>query len=234
MFRTRLALEITLAASMVVVFDATSRAGEESPSVAESLDVANLIGKPVTNSRWVQIARVERVLFDPARGRATFVVLSFLDREEMLALPWDAIHVDARGRAQLTAGQKTLEAAPRFYGVRMMNAPPAASPSLPYPDETGSLGRSPVAFRIVSGSKGILQGTVTGRMSLPAEDGRQRAQALVDVGGETIRVDLGPEDELGMDVRTGDHLQVLGRYQAGKEFQAVEVRRGASAFKIER
>jgi hypothetical protein len=86
----------------------------------------------------------------------------------------------------------------------------------------------------VSGSKGILQGTVTALMSLPAQSGRRQARALMDVGGETIRVDLGPEDVLALTLRTGDHLQVLGRYQAGGDFQAVEVRRGTSAFKIER
>jgi hypothetical protein len=234
MFRTRLLLGTMLVSSILPFFDATSLAGEDSLTVARSLDVANLIGKPVTNSRWVQIARVERVLVDPSQGRATFVVLSFLDRDEMLALPWGALHIDASGRAQLTAGPKTLDAAPRFYGARMTNVSPSISPSLPYRYESPAAGPSPVSFRIVSGSKGILQGTVTGLMSLPDEAGRRHARALMDVGGETIRVDLGPENALALAVRTGDHLQVLGRYQAGKDFQAVEVRRGARTFRIER
>jgi hypothetical protein len=225
----------TLVLYLALVFSgSTCLAGDETSTVAQSLDVSNLIGKPVTNSRWVQIARVERVLVDPARGRATFVVLSFLDRDEMLALPWNALEIDAHGRARLTAGKKTLEAAPRFYGSRVGSASPAPSPDLPYSRQPDSPGPRALAYRIVSGGKGILQGTVTGRLSVPAENGARRAQALLDVGGESVRVDLGPEDELGLAVEPGDQLRVLGRFEAGRDFQAVEVRSGTSTFRIER
>jgi len=231
--RPALALGMSIAISMAVL-EKTSLASDELWAlVARSLDVANFIGKPVTNSRWEQIACIERVLVDPADGRATFVVLSFFDREEMLALPWNALEIDARGRARLTAGRETLERAPRFYGARG-NSLPSRFAELSFLDTPQEREASLPAFRIVSGGEGLLEGSVTGRFSLPAENGRRRAQALVDVGGETVRVDLGPEDGSAAAVRTGDHVQVLGRYQAGEEFKADEVRRGTSAFKIKR
>ncbi len=224
---------MTLAVSLAVL-EKTSL-GNDQPwaLVARSLDVANFIGKPVTNSRWEQIACIERVLVDPADGRATFVVLSFFDREEMLALPWNALEVDARGRARLTAGRGALEQAPRFYGARG-DALPSRFAELSFLDTPQEREASLPAFRIVSGGEGMLEGSVIGRVSLPAENGRRRAQALVDVGGETVRVDLGSEDGSAAAVRAGDHVQVLGRYQAGEDFQATEVRRGASTFRIER
>jgi len=86
---------------------------------------------------------------------------------------------------------------------------------------------------MVSGGKGMLQGTVIGRASLAAQNGRRRALALLDIGGETVRVDLGPEDGSAAAIRTGDHIQVLGRYGAGEEFEAVEVRRGATVFRMD-
>jgi len=173
------------------------------------------------------------VLVDPADGRATFVVLSFFDREEMLALLWNALEIDARGRARLTAGRRTLEQAPRLYGARG-DALPSRFAELSFLDTPQEREASLSAFRIVSGGEGMLEGSVIGRVSLPAENGRRRAQALVDVGGETVRVDLGAEDGSAAAVRAGDHVQVLGRYQAGEDFQATEVRRGASTFRIER
>jgi hypothetical protein len=164
----------------MAVFEKTSVASDPRwAAVAQSLDVAKLIGKPVTNSRWEQIARIERVLVEPSNGKATFVVLSFLDREEMLALPWNALEIDARGRARLTAGRETLERAPRFYGSR------DALPSRSADDGAQERGAGLPAFRIESGGEGMIQGTVVGLLSVPAENGRRRTQALLDIGGST-------------------------------------------------
>jgi hypothetical protein len=222
---------LTLGATLVIsmaVFEGKSVASDPPwASVAKSVDVRNLIGKPVTNSRWEQIARIERVLIEPADGRAAFVVLSFLDREEMLALPWNALEIDARGRARLKAGRETLDRAPRIYGSR------EGSPS-EYPNDGAQEPESGLAaFRIASGGEGMLQGRIVGRLSILLENSR-RAQALIDIGGETVRVDLGPEDGSAAAIEAGDHVQVIGRYRGKEEFEAVEIRRGGSAFRIAR
>jgi len=225
--RHRLTLGATLVIS-IAVFEGTSVASEPPwASVAQSLDVRNLIGKPVTNSRWEQIARIERVLIEPADGRAAFVVLSFLDREEMLALPWSALEIDARGRARLKAGRETLDRAPRIYGSR--DGSHSANPD----DGAQEPGTGLPGFRIASGGEGILQGRVVGRLSVLVENSR-RAQALIDIGGETVRVDLGLEDGLAAAIEAGDHVRVIGRYRGEEEFEAVEIRRGGSAFRIVR
>ena len=162
--RSALALGMTLVLSMAVLEERSLASDQPWALVARSLDVASFIGKPVTNSRWEQIACIERVLFDPADGRATFIVLSFLDREEMLALPWSALQIDARGRARLTAARGTLERAPRFYGARGSAFPsPFADSSLL--DTTEERGVDLPAFRIVSGGEGLLEGSVIGRFS---------------------------------------------------------------------
>jgi hypothetical protein len=55
--------------ALLTVLAGGSRAGESSwTGVARAVDVLDLIGKPVKNSRWEQIARIERVLVEPEDG----------------------------------------------------------------------------------------------------------------------------------------------------------------------
>jgi hypothetical protein len=220
---------------LLAVLASGIRAGE-SPwtEVARTIDVASLIGKPVTNSRWEQIARIERVLVEPTDGRAAFVVLSFLEREEMLALPWNAVEVDARGRARLTASREEIDRAPRLYGSRAGSAEPSRFADPASFDGVAERGSLLPSFRFVSGGEEMLQGTVVGRVSRAGENGEGRAWALLDIGGETLRIDLGREDGLAAAVMTGDRVQVLGRSRPGEEFEAIQVRRGASTFQVER
>jgi hypothetical protein len=105
----------------LAVFASRSRAGEAPwTEVARAVDVASLVGKPVTNSRWEQIARIERVLVEPEDGRAAFVVLSFLDRGEMLALPWDAVAIDARAGSPWTSdGIRSILCLPTTHGGKI-------------------------------------------------------------------------------------------------------------------
>ncbi|MGH9333937.1 MAG: PRC-barrel domain-containing protein, partial [Vicinamibacteria bacterium] len=195
--------------------------------------------KPVNNSRWEQVARVERLLFDPESGRATFVVVSFVGRDGLLAVPWREISVDSRGRARLVAEERALRQSIPFHGASVTDRPPRFEGDERLLDGEETRGTEP-GFRIESGDEAILQGTIVGRVSLPAEKGGRRAQALLDVGTETLRVDLGPEkvlDSWARSVGPGDQVRILARrteVEGGHEFMASEVRVQGATFVIER
>jgi hypothetical protein len=189
---------------------AVSAAAQDPPQsvLLRSVDTHDLIGKPVTGERWEQVARIERILLDPVSGRATFVVLSFVNRHELIAIPWEELVIDEVGRARLKRPRKSVEDGLRFYGSRTRILDGAEEPAI---DEAP---RSASRLTVTPDGDGLLEGVVTGRISLPRQNRGRRLFAVMEVGDRMIRVDLGPEEDLrkrNVRVNTGESLGVRGR-----------------------
>jgi hypothetical protein len=189
---------------------ATSMAAQAPPEsvLLRSVDAHDLIGKPVTGERWEQVARIERILLDPSSGRATFVVLSFVDREELIAIPWEELVVDEIGRARLKRPRRSVGDGLRFYGSRTRVVDERQEPTL----EEAS--RSSSRLAVTPDGDGLLEGVVVGRISLQKPDNGRHLLAVIEVGGRTLRVDLGPEADLrerNVEVNTGQTIGVRGQ-----------------------
>jgi hypothetical protein len=195
---------------LVSLCAASASPGAEAPPqslLLRSLDTHDLIGKPVTGERWEQVARIERLLLDPASGRATFVVLSFVNREDLIAIPWEELVIDDIGRARLKRPRRSVVDGLRFYGSRTR-----------FPDENVPLAldealRSSARLTVTPDGRGLLEGVVVGRVSLPQPDSGRHLFAVMEVGGRTLRVDLGSEEDLrkrNVQVNPGESLGVRG------------------------
>lgn len=213
MIRTGALLGILWPALALAAPSETPTPNPQVSSLVHSVDLLGLIGDPVTDSDWRQIARIERVLVDPGSGRATFVVVSFVDREGMFALPWNDLIIDERGRARL--GSRAVANGLRFYGPGGFETSRESSTAGTYP-RSSSPGLA--GFRVDEGAESLLQGLVVGSVLLPEENGERRLLVIVEAGTETVRVDLGPHerlDELNIRVEPGEAIQVRGH--AGPE-----------------
>jgi hypothetical protein len=192
--------------------------------------VASLLGKPVTNAKWEQVARVDSVLLDPSSGRVTYFILSFVDGNERMALPWSALSVDSRGRARLLTKRGGIQQA--LPTSRVASAP-AASDSL---DLAGLEGTpAPIGFKAESDGAAILQGRVTGRVTLPDTEGRSRVRLMVLAGTESVSVDLGTEEKLrgiGLEVQPGDVVQIEARKSVDGGLEASVVQHSRASFRI--
>ncbi len=220
------------AASILAAAIAEPQAIEERKALFSSLDVASLVGKPVTNSRWEQVARVDSVLLDPATGKVTFLILSFADGNERVALPWNALSLDARGRARLVSRTKGIpEGALRLGGI------PSAFSYSSSLDPTSLEGEpSPVASFKAEGAEGaLLQGKVTGTLNVPGEAGRRHIELMVSAGGESVRVDLGREEDLTDLVpalRPGEDVQIHAKRRGSGEYVASVIRFAGATFRM--
>jgi hypothetical protein len=219
-----------LLATAVILAADLSRA-QDRTALFSSLDVASLIGKPVTNAKWEQVARVDSVLLDPSTGRVTYFILSFVDGNERMALPWSAIAIDTRGRARLVSKKGALAL---LLPLGRLPSPTAVShPADPHPLEGAPL---PIAgFKAEGNGAAILQGRVTGRMTLPDGAGRRRVQLVVLAGTESVSVDLGAEEalrQMGLELRPGDDVQIEARKAGERVFAASVVRFDGATFRI--
>ena len=200
--------------------------------LSKSLDTSGLVGKPVTDGSWEPVARIDQVMIDPEDGRITFVVLSFVNRNLSVAVPWSAITVRDRGRIHLEMSEEELENQPRLYRVggetpgageernapSFDRAPDRAALEGPAPERFGSSMVSFSPTQLDTGSfspdqVGWLRGTVVGVISGPFHGESQRVILLVDSGSRTLRVDLAPESYLeltGVQIRPGDRIEIKG------------------------
>ena len=178
------------------------------------------------------MARVDSVLVDPSTGRVTYFILSFVDGNERMALPFRSLSIDTRGRARLVSKKGALAQA---LPLGRPPSPPSVSYPAggPYPLEGDSL---PIAgFKAEGNGAAILQGRVTGRMTLPDGAGRRRVQLVVLAGTESVRVDLGAEENLrqiGLELRPGDNVQIEARKAGEGELAASVVRFAGASFRI--
>jgi PRC-barrel domain len=210
---------------------AAPQAIEERKALFSSLDVASLVGKPVTNSKWEQVARVDSVLLDPATGKVTFFVLSFVDGNERVALPWNALSLDARGRARLVSRKGIPEGALRLGGI------PSASSYSSSLDPSALEGEPPrvVSFKAEGAGEAILQGKVTGTLSVPGNAGRRHVELMISAGGESVRVDLGREEDLKEIVsalRPGEDVQIQAKRRGSRDYVASIVRFAGATYRM--
>jgi hypothetical protein len=209
---------------------ASLSAAQDRTALFSSLDVASLIGKPVTNAKWEQVARVDSVLLDPSSGRVTYFILSFVDGNERMALPWSALSVDARGRARLLTKKGAIQQA--LPTSRFASAPAASD----LPDPAGLEGTpAPIGFKAESNGAAILQGKVTGRATLPDAEGRPRVRLMVFAGTESVSVDLGTEEklrEIGLALSPGDVVQIEARKSVDGGLRASVVQHSGASFHL--
>jgi hypothetical protein len=223
-----LAAAVTLASGIGAAQDRTA--------LFSSLDAASLIGKPVTDSKWEQVARVDSVLLDPETGKITFVVVSFVDGNERVALPWKAIELDHRGRAHLVSKQAGLRG---VFGLGMVSSMASVDGPPLTLEESESLESEPagiIGFRAEANGRALLQGRVVGTMTVPEKSGR-RVKLVLRAGIESVEVDLGPEDalrQIGLTLRAGDVVQVEATKAGADELRASAVQFGGASFQIPR
>jgi hypothetical protein len=207
-------------------------AAQDRTALYSSLDAASLIGKPVTDSKWEQVARVDSVLLDPETGKITFVVVSFVDGNERVALPWKAIELDHRGRARLVAKQVGSAGGFTIGALPSLDRPPVTLV------ESEAFEAAPPAevrgFKAESNGRALLQGRVVGTMTVPGKSGR-RVKLVLMAGTESVGVDLGPEEALrgiGLALRAGDMVQIEARKTGEDELRASVVQLGGASFQI--
>jgi hypothetical protein len=207
-------------------------AAQDRTALYSSLDAASLIGKPVTDSKWEQVARVDSVLLDPETGTITFVVVSFVDGNERVALPWKAIELDHRGRARLVWTQAGSAGGFPVGTLPSLDRPPVTlveSESFEAAPPAGVLG-----FKAEANGRALLQGRVVGTMTVPGKSGR-RVKLVLMAGTESVGVDLGPEDalrEIGLALRAGDMVQIEAMKTGQDELRAFVVKIGGASFQI--
>lgn len=212
-------------AAVAPVSSASAR-DSETMALNRSLDVLGLMGKPVAGAKWEHVARIERVILNPESGRATFVVLSFVGREGMLAVPWEELAIDELGRARFKRPGRSLDTALRYHpsSAEILAREGAVGPM------PGDLPAESSRLRVSAGGENMLEGPVVGRISLPGEKGERRLLAVMEVSERMVRVDLGPEENLqrlGIEVRSGDWIQVRGHADSSAPGSTLE----ASAFR---
>ena len=140
-----------------------------------SFSASSLVGKPVTNSEWKHVARVEQVMIDPKDGRVTFVVLSFVDREGFFAIPWSALAIQERGQLHLPMDVARLENTVRLHGshgsfLSRTGEAGSQGPKAELGSEYNGIVDDKIQTSFVQDESEVLAGVVAGVVTAPFEE----------------------------------------------------------------
>lgn len=212
------------------------RSGRATRVLGTSLNASELVGSPVTNLDWTQVARVEQVMIDPEDGRVSLVVLSFAGQDMPVAVPWSALSVKDKRRIHLTLPEEELRAAPRLHthgGTPEIFGSSEGNPTVRVESSSSVDGVITNDHAVRSAAQGPsmqtfapretvpfdphrtgwLRGIIVGKIVAPLETSSDQVVLLVEAGGETWRVDLAPQWYLvraELSPTAGEPIELLG------------------------